>query len=68
MLPEFSPARRFDAIAALYTSMTLVQLGWRETMIKKVAAVIGLAPVSFVDTGRRPAAIPEAFEKFLDSL
>jgi hypothetical protein len=68
MLPEFSAARRFDAIAALYTSMTLVQLGWREKTIKKVAAVIGLAPVAFVDTGRCPAAIPEAFETFLDSL
>jgi hypothetical protein len=68
MLPEFSPARRFDAISALYTSMTMVQLGWRETMIKKVATLIGLAPVFFVDTGTSPAAIPEAFEKFLNGL
>lgn len=68
MQPEFLPARRFDAVAALYTSMTLMQLGWRETMIEKVATVIGLAPVFFVDTGQCPAAIPGAFTEFLDRL
>jgi hypothetical protein len=66
--PEFLPGRRFDAIAALYTSMTLSQLGWRETMIEKVATVVGLAPVFFVDTGQCPAAIPGAFAAFLDRL
>jgi hypothetical protein len=68
VLPEFSPARRLDAVAALYTSMTLMQLGWRETMIRKVATVIGLAPVFFVDTGQDPAAIPGAFAEFLNCL
>jgi hypothetical protein len=48
--------------------MTLVQLGWREAMIKKVVTVIGMAPVFFVDTGQQPAAIPGAFADFLDSL
>jgi len=68
VLPEFARARRFDAISAMYTSMTLMQLGWQESMIKKIATVVGLAPVSFVDTGQSPAAIPEAFGKFLDRL
>jgi hypothetical protein len=68
MQPEFSPARRFDAINAMYTSMTLMQLGWREVMIKKVTTVIGLAPVFFVDTGQRPDTIPGAFAEFLDRL
>jgi hypothetical protein len=68
MLPEFLPARRLDAVAALYTSMTLMQLGWPETMIKKATAMIGLAPVFFVDTGQQPSVIPNAFAKFLDQL
>jgi hypothetical protein len=68
VLPEFSPARRLDAVEALYTSMTLMQLGWPETTIKKLTTLIGLAPVSFVDTGQCPAAIPDAFAEFLDRL
>ena len=68
VLPEFSRARRLDAIGAMYTSMMLTQLGWRESMIKKIATVVGLAPVSFVDTGQSPAAIPDAFAKFLHLL
>lgn len=67
-LPTFSAARRFDAVPALYTSMTLVQFGWPEAIIKKIAAIIGLAPVFFVDTGQNTAAIPEAFAEFLDRL
>jgi len=68
VLPEFSPARRLDVIAALYTSMTLTQLGWPETMIKKIITMIGLAPICFVDTGQQPDAIPAAFAKFLGQL
>ncbi len=67
-LPQFLPARRLDAVAALYTSMKLMELGWPETMTKKIAMVIGLAPICFVDTGQRPAAIPGAFAEFLDQL
>ena len=52
----------------MYTSMILMQLGWREAMIKKVATVVGLAPVCFVDTGQRPAAIPGAFAELLERL
>jgi hypothetical protein len=48
--------------------MRLMQLGWHESMIKKIASVVGLAPVSFVDTGQSPAAIPEAFAQFLNQL
>jgi len=68
LLPEFSSARRLDAVSALYTSMMLAQLGWLDVMIKKVSATVGLAPVFFVDTGQDPAAIPDAFAAFLDRL
>jgi hypothetical protein len=70
--PVFSPARRFDAFAALKTSMALsmmmLPLSWRESAIKKVALVVELAPLFFVDTGQHPAAIPQAFAEFLDHL
>jgi hypothetical protein len=66
--PEFTPARRFDAISALYTSMRFGQLGWHGHMVKKVAATVGLAPVFFVDTGQDPDAIPDAFAGFLESI
>lgn len=68
ILPEFCPARRLDGISALYTSMILMQLGWQEAMIRKVAATVGLAPVFFVDTGQQPAAIPGAFAELLDRI
>lgn len=67
-LPVFAPARRLDAISALYTSMMLTQLGWADVTIKKTATMVGLAPVFFVDTGQTPAAIPDAFAEFLDRL
>lgn len=66
--PEFEAARRFDAVEAMYTSMTLVQLGWRTMMLEKVTSFVGLAPIFFVDTGQDPAAIPDAFAQFLDRL
>jgi hypothetical protein len=67
-LPIFSPARRFDAVSAFYTSMMFTQLGWPDVMIKKITTAIGLAPVFFVDTGQNPDAIPDAFAEFLDRL
>lgn len=67
-LPQFSPARRIDAVSALYTSMTLTQLGWPDVTINKAAMAVGLAPVFFVDTGQDPAAIPDAFAEFLGGL
>jgi hypothetical protein len=66
--PKFSPARRFDVVSALYTSMLLIEFGWREAMIKKITSTVGLAPVFFVDTGQHPDAIPDAFAAFLDRL
>jgi hypothetical protein len=68
LLPEFAPARPRDALAALYTSMTLVQFGWPETTIKKMTSLLSLAPIAFVDTGQSPAAIPGAFARFLERL
>ena len=67
-LPQFSPARRIDAVSALYTSMTLTQLGWPDVLINKAAMTVGLAPVFFVDTGQDPGAIPDAFAEFLGRL
>ena len=66
--PQFSPARRMDAVSALYTSMTLTQLGWPDVLINKAAMTVGLAPVFFVDTGQDPSAIPDAFAEFLGGL
>ena len=67
-LPIFSQARRLDAVSALYTSMTLSQLGWPDTMVKKVTATVALAPVFFVDTGQHPEKIPDAFSELMDRL
>jgi hypothetical protein len=67
-LPIFSRARRWDAVSALYTSMTLTQLGWAAVMVKKVTATVALAPVFFVDTGQHPEKIPDAFSEFMDRL
>jgi hypothetical protein len=67
-LPQFSPARRIDALSALNTSMMLAQLGWQDVMINKATKTVGLAPVFFVDTGQEPHAIPGAFAEFLDRL
>lgn len=66
--PEFAPARRMDAVSALYTSMTMTHLGWAEETIRKNVAMVGLAPVFFVDTGQDPALIPDAFAQFIDQL
>jgi hypothetical protein len=67
-LPEFAVARHFDALTALL-KVTLTQLpGWPKTIGDKLAALVGLAPTFFVDTGQSPAAIPEAFDAFLKRL
>lgn len=62
--PIFSLARRFDAVSALYTSMTLVQFGWPEVVIKKIALTVGLAPVFFVDTGQNPSSFRKLLRSF----
>jgi hypothetical protein len=66
VVPEFEPARPSDAFAALLTETTRGLLGWPELVGAKLVALIGLAPVHFVDTGATPAAIPDAFAAFLD--
>lgn len=67
-LPEFSAARRADAFAALMASTTIELPGWPNVTAEKIAAVITLAPVFFVDTGTEPRAIPDAFARQLDRL
>jgi len=66
--PEFAPARRSDAFAALMAITTIGLPGWPKIVAEKIAAVADLAPVSFVDTGADAHAIPEAFAAKLDNL
>ena len=66
--PEFVPARRADAFAALMAATTIELPGWPNVTAEKIAAVIGLAPVFFVDTGTEPQAIPDAFALQLERL
>ena len=68
LLPEFSPARRSDAFAALITSTTIELPGWPRVTAEKIAAAVELAPVFFVDTGTEPKAVPDAFAAQLDRL
>jgi len=65
---QFAPARRFDAIAALVRVSAEEQPGWVDTLREKIASLVELAPVFFVDTGPDLAAIPDAFAEFLDRL
>ena len=67
-LPQFSPARRSDAFAALITATTIELPGWPGVTAEKIAATIELAPVFFVDTGEDPLAIPDAFAAQLERL
>ncbi len=67
-LPEFVPARRSDAFAALIAATTIELPGWPDVTAEKVAAAVDLAPVFFVDTGTDPSAIPDAFAEQLDRL
>jgi hypothetical protein len=67
-VPEFARARRSDAFAALLTVTTMGLPGWPGVVALKVAALIDLAPIYFVDTGDCPDSIPEAFSSFLDRI
>ena len=67
-LPQFSPARRSDAFAALITATTIELPGWPGVTAEKIAATVELAPVFFVDTGEDPLAIPDAFAAQLERL
>jgi hypothetical protein len=66
--PEFSPARRADAFHALFMTTMQGMPGPLHWVAEKLKRLVGYAPTFFVDTGRAPAAIPEAFAKFLDRL
>ena len=66
--PEFSPARRADAFAALIASTTIELPGWPKVTAEKIAAAVELAPIFFVDTGTEPLAVPDAFAAQLDRL
>ena len=56
------------AFAALI-SYTICSLpGWPENLTRKLADLIGRAPVYFVDTGADPGLLPDAFARFLDGL
>jgi hypothetical protein len=66
--PAFAPARRSDAFAALLPITTVGLPGWPDLVAAKIAALIDLAPIYFVDTGRSPEAIPDAFDHFMSRL
>jgi hypothetical protein len=67
-LPSFEPARRVDAYTAVVTVTMLGLPGWPKHITEKLSALVGLAPVYFVDTGSMVDAIPDAFAAFLDRL
>src|SRR5262249_50561029 len=55
---EFASARRSDVFSALLAITTVGLPGWPKIVAEKIAAVAGLAPAFFVDTGSDPLAIP----------
>ena len=65
--PTFLPARRVDAINALFITLLGAPPSLRRAAAK-VKSLVSLAPVFYVDTGAEPRAIPDAFERFLDQI
>jgi hypothetical protein len=66
--PEFTPARRSDAFQALFISSSLSVPAPIKSTSQKLAALVGCAPVFFVDTGQHPANVPVAFDQLLKTL
>lgn len=66
--PEFTPAQRSDAFHALFVSTSLGVPAPIKSTSQKLAALVGLAPAFFVDTGQRPADIPAAFDQLMKTL
>jgi len=65
---EFAPAQRSDAFNAMFTSSVQGAPGPLAGHAPKLSSLLARAPVHFVDTGPDPAAIPDAFARFLDAL
>lgn len=63
--PKFEPARRADALEALFKTTMLGVSGSPRTIASKLGRLVALAPATFVDTGTRPDAIPPALVSFL---
>src|SRR5260370_14529430 len=61
VLPEFTPARGADAFHALFMTTMLGVPSPLKLTSEKLSALVALAPAFFVDTGQKPAAIPDAF-------
>jgi hypothetical protein len=66
--PKFSSATRGDAFNSLFLNTNFGAPGPLGVTVKKLAALVGLMPVFHVDSGTAPEAIPEAFERFIESL
>jgi hypothetical protein len=65
---EFTAANRSDAFHAAFAATFQGAPGPLSGHARKLAALVATAPVHFVDTGPDPAAIPQAFARFLDAL
>jgi hypothetical protein len=65
-LPDFAPARPSDAFHALLLSTSLGAPAPMKVLVEKLSALVALAPVSYVDTGRHPDRIAAAFAAFMD--
>ena len=65
---SFTPARPTDVFQALFTTTSFSAPGPMRNYAEKLTALAARAPSYFVDTGHAPDAIPEAFERFMESL
>ena len=63
--PIFEPANRADAFQALFMTTRLGMPAPVTETARKLGLLIGKAAVFFVDTGKAPQAIPDAFGEFL---
>lgn len=66
--PEITPARRVDAMQAIFSTNVAMNPGWRKRISDRLIALTGSVPVYFIDTGNSIEAIPEALGALLDRL
>lgn len=64
----FTSAPRAEAFSALFTTTSASAPGSLRIYAEKLSALTARAPTWFVDTGPEPNAIPDAFERFLESV
>lgn len=64
----FTPASAADTVKAMLEPTVTMLPGFRGSLFPKLLAAVKSAPRYFVDTGDNPAAIPDAFKLFLNTL